>query len=183
MRLTRCIFVCLFACGPANRVPPSTETPDLPPLPPESSSGIGLIRDRAADLALDPDQLAQLEALDKQLDELNRPLEADLDALDRSAGRPVPAAGARGGRSRGGGVSMSRGGKTAAPSAPSDPDQTAEEKQRMDELAQQERSIRQKMLNNDASFVERALRVLRPEQRERAMEVLRKHGYGKSTGP
>jgi DNA-binding MurR/RpiR family transcriptional regulator len=52
----------------------------------------------------------------------------------------------------------------------------------MDELAQQERSIRQKMLNNDASFVERALRLLRPEQRERAMEVLRKHGYG-SKGP
>ena len=179
MRLTRCILICLFACGPANRVPPSTETPDFPPLPPESSSGIGLIRDRAADLALDPDQVAQLEALDKQLEELNRPLAAELDAIDRAAGQSAPGASGTGGRRRGG-VSMSRGGKAAAPSAPSDPDQTSEEKQRMDELAQQERAVRQRMLNNDSSFVERALRLLRPDQRDRAMELLRKHGYGKS---
>jgi len=180
MRLTRCILVCLFACSPATRAPHPTETPDLPPLPPESSSGIGILRDRAADLALDPDQVAQLEALDKQLEEVNRPLEDQLDALDRSAGRPVPAASGRGGRRRGGGISMSRGGATATPTPSNAPEPTPEQKQKMDEQAQEERSIRQKIMANDSSFLDRALRLLRPDQRDRAVELLRKRGYGQT---
>jgi hypothetical protein len=183
MRLTRCILVCLFACSPATRVPPTAGPPDLPPLPPESSSGIGLVRDRAADLALDPNQLAQLEALDQQLEEANRPYEVELDALVRAAGRSAPAASGGGGKRRGGGVSMSRGGQTATPGQANAPEPTPEQKQKMDEFAQQERVIRQKIRANDSSFLERALRLLRPQQQERAVEILRQHGYGQSTGP
>jgi hypothetical protein len=80
-------FLALAACHPAGYGPQPT---DIAPLPPLSSSSIGMLIDQQAVLQLTADQLQRLQALDEALSERDAPLERDLRDLQRAQDAPRP---------------------------------------------------------------------------------------------
>lgn len=85
MRALAVIVAMLCACGHASSSAAPPAQPDYPPLPPLSSTPVGLILDQASSFGLSAQQIAALQQIDADLHKKNDVIDGELDDLDRPA--------------------------------------------------------------------------------------------------
>ena len=166
------------ACGHGASAPPAA--PDYPPLPPLSSTPVGILIDQAGALALSDAQLSTLQRLDHDLHAKNDVLDGDIEDLERparaahaddlgSGGNSAPMGrggrGRRGGGHRGGGGSASGGSSAAIAPDP----HAAEHRAQAENMREKERA------NQDAALAQ-AMQALDAEQQVKARAILDEHG-------
>jgi hypothetical protein len=184
MRALAVLVAMLCACGHASSSGPPAE-PDYPPLPPLSSTPVGLILDQSSSLELSSQQVAALQQIDADLHKKNDVIDGELDDLDRPAhaaadsatdntqGMPSSSIGHSGqqhfsssSEHKGGG--RHRGDESGGASSPAHTEQAAR--------------LRAEQKMNAQLALEDAMKLLDGPQQAKAKTILSEHGYKVSPG-
>ncbi len=175
------LLVFAIGCGPS--APPSAtprgpgQPATLPPLPPSNSTSVALLVRHARDIGLSPGQVSQLEQLEVELTDQNEPLAAKLATLENpgSARRAYyREQDARAKKRREAGLPPGQTKPRGDPAA-------EQRKARAEFLVRRARAaaiVRAKIERNKRTMLNRAMRLLSPEQRSRAAGLLVEHGHG-----
>ena len=205
MMLTRklaCLLVISVGCGGGSTPDPASPEAEAEaiPLPPLSSTPVGLLLDARENLELSSGQITRLEEIADELQARNAPLEEELADRERAprangrgsgqhpnkrgrgggkggmggGGRGGMQGGGMGGGMRGGGRGGGVGGGQKGQAGGTEP--TPEMKQRMQERMAEVGALREGIVRNNLAALELALTVLDSAQRDAAAALLEEHG-------
>ena len=188
-------IVCLFlaACGPSPTATVAPSPEDLPPLPPQQDTSIGLLLEHSQELGLSGAQLAHFESLERELEVKNEAIDEELrEHEERRAAREKagkngnsgrsgggmrggggrPGGGMRGGSPAGGGGM--RGGGRPRGSGANPPNAGDGDQGKHHEHVQ---SLHSQKAANNSDTLEAAWLDLEPEQKTKARAILEEEGH------
>jgi hypothetical protein len=168
------VILVLVVTACAGAPPPRTAN-DQPRLPPKSSTPIGLLVERQADLGLSAEQAEALSRLDEGVQQLNKPLQDELGTVEHRPESPARERGSGGSWGRGGGRRGGRRMQASAPPASSPPSAATSGGDGHRQARAEE--LRAKMSENELRALAEAICDLDPGQRDKARKVLDDEGY------